>query len=100
MNLLRRICVSSASMRPLTVALLLSVVLAAGSPAAFAQDDPVSQAAGDLPSHLYEAAPDGVPARSAPADGGGAPLLLAGLLVAGAAAVGYLTGSSRSTRRS
>ena len=99
MHLLRRICVSSASMRSVTI-VLIAAVLAIGPSAALAQDDPVSQAAGNLPSHLFEAAPDGVPARSAPGDGGGASLLLAGVLVAVAATAGYFTGSSRRTLRS
>ena len=86
-------------MRALTVVLLIAAVLSL-APTALAQDDPVSQAAGNLPSRLFEAAPDGVPARSAPADAGGASLLLAGVLVAAAAAAGYFTGSSRRTVRS
>jgi hypothetical protein len=87
-----------ASMRSLSIVLIAAVLALA--PPALAQDDPVSQAAGNLPSHLFEPAPDGVPARSAPADDGGASFLLAGLLVAVAAAAGYFTGSSRSTLRS
>jgi hypothetical protein len=85
-------------MRSLTVVLIVAA-LSLPSPA-LAQDEPVGQAAGNLPSHLFEAAPDGVPARSTPGDDGGASLLLAGLLVAVAAAAGYFTGSSRRTLRS
>jgi hypothetical protein len=86
-------------MRTVT-AVLIAAVLAAGPPAALAQDDPVSRAAGDLPSTLFEPAPDGVPGRTAPGDDGGTPFLIAGLLVVAAAAAGYLTGSSRRTLRS
>ena len=75
-------------MRSLTVFLVVAV-LAAATPA-LAQDDPPGQAAGNLPSSLFEPAPDGVPSRTAPGDGGGAPLLLAAVLVAVAAGAGYL----------
>jgi hypothetical protein len=85
-------------MRSLTIVLIAAALILA--PPALAQDDPVSQGAANLPSHLFQAAPDGVPSRSAPGGDGGASLLLAGVLVAVAAAAGYLTGSSRSTRRS
>ena len=86
-------------MRRSTVSVLVAAALAAGSPAAAAQD-PVSQAAGELPPTLFEPAPDTLPRRSVTGESGGAPLVLAGLLLAGAAAAGYFTGSSRRTRRS
>jgi hypothetical protein len=83
-------------MRSLTIALLVAAVLAAGSPAAFAQtEDGVSQ----LPTTLFDPAPDALPGRPAD-DSGGASLVLAGLLLAGAGAAGYFIGSSRRTRRS
>jgi hypothetical protein len=85
-------------MRPALVSLLVVAVLAAAPAAAAGQDD-AARAAGDLPGALFEPAPDGVPGRAAP-DDGGTPLLLAALLVALAAGAGYLTGSSRSTVRS
>jgi hypothetical protein len=87
-------------MRSAIVTLLVAAAFAAGPPAALGQDEPVDQTAGNLPSSLFEPAPDDVPSRAAPGDGDGTPLLLAGVLVAVAAAAGYLTGSSRSTRRS
>ena len=77
-------------MRSLTVFLVVAVLAAATPALALAQDDPPGQAAGNLPSSLFEPAPDGVPSRTAPGDGGGAPLLLAAVLVAVAAGAGYL----------
>jgi hypothetical protein len=84
-------------MRSRTVSLMVAVALVAGPPAASAQ---TSDAAADLPPTLFEPAPDSLPPRTAPSDAGGAPLLLAGFLLAGAAVAGYLTGSSRRTRMS
>jgi hypothetical protein len=91
-------------MRAATITFLIAAVLAAGAPAALAQTgDAVGQAAGELPTTLFEPAPDQVPGRAAADDGGGAPLVLAGLLLAAALAAGYVSArpySSRSTRRS
>jgi hypothetical protein len=84
-------------MRSKTVSLVVAIALLAGAPAASAQ---TSDATADLPTTLFEPAPDSLPRRAAPADAGGASLLLAGVLLAGAAAAGYLTGSSRRTRMS
>lgn len=80
-------------MRRTTVSLLVVAVLAAGSPAAVAQDE-------TLPPSLFEPAPDAPPARAASGDASGAPVALAGVLLAGAAAAGYFAGSFRRTRRS
>ena len=93
------------TMRSATVTFLIAAVLAAGPPAALAQtDDPVGRAAGELPTTLFEPAPDQVPGRAATDDGTGAPLLLAALALAAALAAGYVSarpyGSLRSTRRS
>jgi hypothetical protein len=87
-------------MRSRTVSLVVAVALAAAPAAASAQTPEISGASADLPSTLFEAAPDSLPRRTVPADAAGAPLLLAGVLLAGAAVAGYLTGSSRRTRRS
>jgi hypothetical protein len=87
-------------MRSRTVSLVVTVALAAGAPAASAQTAEVSQAAADLPPTLFEPAPDALPERTVTDEATGAPLLLAGVLLAGAAAAGYFTGSSRRTRRS
>jgi hypothetical protein len=92
----RRICVSSALMRSLTVSLLVAAVLAAGPPA-FAQTEDAAQG---LPSTLFEPAPETLPGRPASDDANGAPMLLAAVLLAGAAVAGYFAGSSRRTRRS
>jgi hypothetical protein len=86
-------------MRSLTISLVVAAVLAAGPPAAAQTADPVSQAAGQLPPTLFEPAPETLPGRPA-ADASGTSLVIAGLLLAGAAAAGYFTGSSRRTRRS
>jgi hypothetical protein len=88
-------------MRSSTVSVLVAAVLAAGPQAALAQSpEGVSRAAGELPPSLFEPAPDALPSRPTAEDAGGTSLLLAGVLLAGAAAVGYFTGSSRRTRRS
>jgi hypothetical protein len=85
-------------MRVATVIVLIAVVLAA-APAALAQDE-IGRAASDLPSTLFEPAPDGVPRGTRIDEGNGASLLAAGVLVAAAMTVGYLVGSSSRTRRS
>jgi hypothetical protein len=87
-------------MRSRTVSLMVAVALAAGPASASAQTPEISETAADLPPTLFEPAPDSLPRRVAPGDDAGAPLLLAGVLLAGAAAAGYFTGSSRRTRRS
>jgi len=87
-------------MRRSTVSVVVAAVLVAGPPVASAQTTEVSQAAAELPPSLFEPAPDSLPRRTAVDEATGAPLLLAGLLLAGAAAAGYFTGSSRRTRRS
>lgn len=87
-------------MRSRTVSLVVAVALAAGPPAASAQTSEVSQAAADLPPTLFEPAPDSLPRRTVTDEATGAPLLVAGVLLAAAAAAGYFTGSSRRTRRS
>ena len=81
------------SVRRPTLILLVAAVLAAGPPVAHAQDEP-------LPPSLFEPAPDAPPARVASDDASGAPVALAAVLLAGAAAAGYFAGSSRRTRRS
>jgi hypothetical protein len=85
-------------MRVATVIVLIAVVLAA-APAALAQDD-IGRAASDLPTTLFEPAPEGVPRGARIDDGDGASLVVAGMLVAVALTVGYLVGSSSRTRRS
>jgi hypothetical protein len=87
-------------MRSQTVSLVVAVALFAGPPAALAQTPGISDAASDVPPTLFESAPDSVPPRTAAADDAGAPFVLAGILLAGAAVAGYFTGSSRRTRRS
>jgi hypothetical protein len=88
-------------MRRSTVSIVVAAALASGPPAAIAQTtDPVSQAAGELPPTLFEPAPDAVPSGAVTDEATGTPLLLAGFLLAGAAAAGYFTGSLRRTRRS
>ena len=89
-------------MRSATVSVLVAAALAAGPTTALAQTagDPVSGAAAELPPTLFEPPSDGVPARAAADDPAGAPALVAALLLAGAVAAGYFTGSSRRTRRS
>ena len=87
-------------MRSRTVSLVVAVALAAAPAAASAQTSDVSQAAADLSPTLFEPAPDSLPRRTAAAETTGAPLLLAGVLLAGAAVAGYFTGSSRRTRMS
>jgi len=87
-------------MRSRTVSLVVAIAFAAGPPAASAQTPEVSEAAADVPPTLFEPAPDSLPRRTAAGEATGAPLLLAGVLLAGAAVAGYFTGSSRRTRRS
>jgi hypothetical protein len=87
-------------MRSRTVSLVVAVALAAGAPAAYAQTPDISGAAADLPPTLFEPSPDALPRRTAAGEAAGAPFVLAGILLAGAAVAGYLTGSSRRTRRS
>ena len=86
-------------MRSRTVSLMVAVALAAGPASASAQTE-ISETAADLPPTLFEPAPDSLPRRTAVDEATGAPLLLAGVLLAGAAVAGYFTGSSRRTRRS
>jgi hypothetical protein len=87
-------------MRVAAVMVLLAAVLAAGSPAALAQDA-VSRAASEVPSPLFEPPPDGVPAGTGTGeDGARTPILVAVGLLAAAAVVGFYTGSSNRTRRS
>jgi hypothetical protein len=86
-------------MRSRTVSLVVAVALAAAPTAASAQTE-ISGASADLPPSLFDPAPDSLPPRTAAGDDAGAPLLLAGVLLAGAAVAGYFTGSSRRTRRS
>jgi hypothetical protein len=87
-------------MRVATLTVLIAVALATAAPAALAQD-PVSRAASDVPTTLFEPAPDGVPAGTGAIDeGGGASLALAVSLLAAAGVAGYLAGSSSRTRRS
>jgi hypothetical protein len=85
-------------MRVATVIVLIAVVLAA-APAALAQDD-IGRATSDLPTTLFEPAPEGVPRGARIDDGDGASRVVAGMLVAVALTVGYLVGSSSRTRRS
>jgi hypothetical protein len=85
-------------MRVATVIVLIAVVLAT-APAALAQDE-VGRAAADLPTTLFEPAPDGVPRGARIDEGGGASLLVAVVLAAAAVGVGYFVGSSSRTRRS
>jgi hypothetical protein len=92
--------ISSALMRSSMVSLAVAVVLAAGPPAALAQDSGISEAASNVPPTLFEPASDSLPRRTAAGDSAGASFVLAGILLAGAAAAGYFTGSSRRTRRS
>lgn len=87
-------------MRSRTVSLAVAVALAAAPAAASAQSTEISGAAADLSPTLFEPAPDSLPRRTAAGEATGAPLLLAGVLLAGAAVAGYFTGSSRRTRRS
>ena len=82
------------------VSLAVAVALAAGPPAALAQTPGISEAASDVPPTLFEPASDSLPRRTAADEATGAPFVLAGILLAGAAAAGYFTGSSRRTRRS
>jgi hypothetical protein len=89
-----------ALMRSRTVSLMVTVALAAAPAAAAAQAPEISGASADLPPSLFDPAPDSLPPRTAAGDDTGAPLLLAGVLLAGAAAAGYLTGSLRRTRMS
>jgi hypothetical protein len=88
-------------MRVTAIAVLLAAVLAAGSPAAVAQDA-VGRAAGDVPSSLFEPPPDGVPAgaRSLDENGGGAPMAVSVTLLSVALVAGFYAGSSNRTRRS
>jgi hypothetical protein len=86
-------------MRSRTVSLVVALALVA-PPAALAQDSGISEAASNLPPTLFEPAPDSLPRRTAAGDSAGASFVLAGILLAGAAAAGYFTGSSRRTRRS
>jgi hypothetical protein len=87
-------------MRSRTVSLVVAIALAAAPAGASAQTPEISGASADLPPSLFDPAPDSLPPRTAAADDAGAPLLLAGVLLAGAAVAGYFTGSSRRTRRS
>jgi hypothetical protein len=80
-------------MRRSTISLLVAAVLAAGPPTALAQDE-------TLPPSMFEPAPETLPGRPASDDASGAPMLLATVLLAGAAVAGYFAGSSRRTRRS
>ena len=87
-------------MRAVAVMVLLAAVLAAGSPAALAQDA-VSRAASEVPSPLFEPPPDRVPAGVRTGeDGAGAPIAIAVALLAVALVGGYYAGSSNRTRRS
>jgi hypothetical protein len=87
-------------MRSRTVSLVVTVALAAAPSAALAQSPGISESASDLTTTLFEPAPDSLPRRAATGDDAGAPFVLAGILLAGAAVAGYFTGSSRRTRRS
>ena len=87
-------------MRSRTVSLVVAVALAAGAPAASAQTPDIAGTTADLPPTLFEPAPDALPRRTVTNEATGASLLLAGVLLAGAAVAGYFTGSARRTRRS
>jgi hypothetical protein len=88
-------------MRVATVMLLIAAVVAAAPGVAAAQES-ASRAASELPAELFDPPRDGVPAgaRGIADDGTRASIMLAVTLLAAAAVVGYLAGSSSRTSRS